>query len=520
MSDRLRAAKRRRTGPPQIGAPSEADKAITPANLPSSSAYSTRTVKSSPVLPLIAICARVFVANFPKFSKDPRQWEPRKAWRAVSVQLKSLPDSTIQTLFAMLSSSCPHLLSHDLVKEDFLRGHSITLTSGTGSERSPISKYTVGAVASMGPGLVRLHLIGFDKMTDHSFAAVISCHPSLEDLSLWGCTLVGPKTIQATAKACPSLKSINLNYTSVTPLALAPLLRSCKERLEVLKVAGITSWTDKAFAHLRAQLLTEEGFFLPALRTLKLRQTLLSDASVNALISLVPNITRVDISFTDIRRPLSVSPDSFANLEKLSVTSTSVSPDDLLFMLPAASQLRTLNIGALGGGHGKSSAYGRDVSATTFTDEYLRSLTAILSQNTVIENISLVANTKLARDEEVIAEFILLKLNLTGLSYLRSSDLQHLAPADPADAACSLRELSLNSTGIDDDASPYISCCPSLEILEVAGTKLSSEGLFAIVDACPKLATLNLTRCRGVSVADRRRFFEVRCSQLGARAYP
>lgn len=54
-----------------------------------------------------------------------------------------------------------------------------------GGERSPVSKYTVGAVASMGPGLVRLHLIGFDKMTDQSFAAVISCHPSLEDLSLW-----------------------------------------------------------------------------------------------------------------------------------------------------------------------------------------------------------------------------------------------------------------------------------------------------------------------------------------------
>ena len=57
-----------------------------------------------------------------------------------------------------------------------------------------------------------------------------------------GCTLVGPKTIQAIAKACPSLKSVNLNYTSVTPLALAPLLLSCKERLEVLKVAGINSW--------------------------------------------------------------------------------------------------------------------------------------------------------------------------------------------------------------------------------------------------------------------------------------
>ena len=53
---------------------------------------------------------------------------------------------------------------------------------------------------------------------------------------------MGSKTIQAIAKACLSLKSVNLNYTSVAPVALAPLLRSCKERLEVLKVAGISSW--------------------------------------------------------------------------------------------------------------------------------------------------------------------------------------------------------------------------------------------------------------------------------------
>jgi hypothetical protein len=67
----------------------------------------------------------------------------------------------------------------------FLRGHSVALTSGMGGERSPISKYTVGAVASMGSSLVRLHLTGFDKMTDKSFAAVISRLPSLQDLSLW-----------------------------------------------------------------------------------------------------------------------------------------------------------------------------------------------------------------------------------------------------------------------------------------------------------------------------------------------
>jgi len=42
----------------------------------------------------------------------------------------------------------------------------------------------------------------------------------------------------------------------------------------------------------------------------------------------------------------------------------------------------------------------------TFRDEHLRSLTAILSQNTVIENVSLVGNMKLARDGESIAEFV------------------------------------------------------------------------------------------------------------------
>jgi hypothetical protein len=205
MSGRAKANKRRRNGPPQIGAPSEADIVITPVNLPSSSSFSTRTVKSNHVLPLTTLCARQFVANFPKFSKDPRQWEPTKEWQVVGSQLKSLPDNMIQTIFAMLSSSCPHLLSSELVKEvrpcgfckravtqclmsfykHFLHGHSVNLTSGVGSERSPISKYTVGAIATMGPGLVRLHLIGFENITDQSFAAVISRHPTLEDISLW-----------------------------------------------------------------------------------------------------------------------------------------------------------------------------------------------------------------------------------------------------------------------------------------------------------------------------------------------
>jgi hypothetical protein len=122
MSGRTKATKRRRNGPPQIGAPSEADVVITPVNLPSSSAFSTRTVKSNHVLPLTTLCMRQFVANFPRFSKDPRQWEPTEEWRVIGSQLKSLPDNMIHIIFAMLGSSCPHLLSSELVKEVRRRG--------------------------------------------------------------------------------------------------------------------------------------------------------------------------------------------------------------------------------------------------------------------------------------------------------------------------------------------------------------------------------------------------------------
>jgi hypothetical protein len=169
-----------------------------------------------------------------------------------------------------------------------------------------------------------------------------------------------------------------------------------------------------------------------------------------------------------------------------------------------------------------------------------------------------VGNTKLVRDGERVPEFVRLvgrrfvhenwrllatpslmvrqKKPLSGLSFLLSQDLLHLAPGDPEEAICSLQELYLNSTGIDDKATTYLSCCPLLETLGVAGTKLSSrfcqchvrgQSEFILQQAkdcfpsCPKwprpkLPTLDLTRCRGVSVADRRCFFEVSFESHGA----
>lgn len=48
------------------------------------------------------------------------------------------------------------------------------------------------------------------------------------------------------ALSCPDLFVLNLNYTSVLPAALAAVLRACKS-LEVLKVAGISSWVGQSF---------------------------------------------------------------------------------------------------------------------------------------------------------------------------------------------------------------------------------------------------------------------------------
>jgi hypothetical protein len=81
----------------------------------------------------------------------------------------------------------------------------------------------------------------------------------------------------------------------------------------------------------------------------------------------------------NIRHPLSAALDGFANLDKLSITSTNVSPDDLLPLLSIMLRLRTLNIGTLRGSHGKRIAFG-NASTMTLIDGHLRSLTEIVAK--------------------------------------------------------------------------------------------------------------------------------------------
>jgi Leucine-rich repeat (LRR) protein len=319
------------------------------------------------------------------------------------------------------------------------------------------------------------------------------------------------------AKRCPSLTSINLSYTGALPAALIPLLQFRRETLQVLKLA-IPGWvsfhfhrspgnsdtthqTDAAFAKL--DTLRDEGFILPALQTLKLRQTNLSDISLNALLPLCPNIRRLDLSFTRVRQLSDTVLDQFGGLEKLVLTSTEITNKELHNILLHVPRLSTLNIGALGSGQARSSSSGLgNATALTLTDDVLTSVTKILRTNSHLTSVNLVGNSKLGQRRKPISDFIEVigrrlkvcsllpcivhcslrwhsqNLNLTGLTALRSSDLSPLLSEDTSAGPPLLEVLSLNRTALGDDSAPYIAACKSLQVLEVAATRFSGTPFF------------------------------------------
>ncbi|KZT06901.1 uncharacterized protein LAESUDRAFT_652672 [Laetiporus sulphureus 93-53] len=499
-----RPTKRRKNGTQ----PTEEDlpTPLAQASAPTATALSIRSLPSPGVPSLANLCIRVFAGNLAKLHSNATVWEDVRAW------LKALPDYLVARVFAGLKATCPTILSNGLIVAYFLRGTSIALDrSLPGANRHTIAAIRESPDSS---SLQELEISDFDKEPDSLFASVVAKLPHLRMLVLRGCAKVGEKTTQAISKSCPQLAVLNLNYTSVTPASLAPVLLSC-HGLEVLKVAGISSWTDASFAKLWSALSTHEGLCLTNIRTLKLRQTSLGEAALGPFLSICPNLQRVDLSFTLVRYPSQLL--AGKPLEKLSLTSTKVTSNELVATLPLFPKLITLNIAALGGGQGSSAAIS-NTSAMNMTDQTLRDITNVLAGFTHIERVNLVGNSKLGitgRRDSAIAEFVrrvgrrCKMLNLASIPSLRSSDLEGLVPDTVAEGPSALRVLILNNTVVDDEAAPFISSCPDLETLSVGGTRFTSAGLFPIIDACMKLQKLDLTSCRGVKVGERRRFFEV-----------
>ncbi|KAF9240963.1 RNI-like protein [Melanogaster broomeanus] len=480
-STALPAKRRRGTNLPAFGAPTEDDlRLLQPSQSPSASALSVRVLPPKGTMPsLSSLAARAFVTHFQALAENEELWHYTKRL------LKLLPDTLVPKLFSMLRSACPTILSHGFIVLYFMRGPSLALSS----DLPGVQRQTIASIAKNNT-LRELHLTGFDKIADAVFASLLQSLPGLRILVLRGCSKVGAKTADAMGDTCPSLTTINLNYTSV---------------------AGIPNWTDASFAKLLAGLAREPDLVLPNMKNIKVRQLDLSESSVYPYISYFPNLKRLDISFTHIRRLPAPTGVFVPSLEKLSLTSTMLSSIGVISFIAALPKLQTLYLGALGSGHGSSSSIG-NTSAMTMTDDTLIALTDVMENFKGLEKISLVGNTKLghtSRGAGALQDFIHRHLNLSGIPNLRSRDLSGMLSETVDEGPPSLEELILNHTGIDDEAAPFLSCCSSLVALEVAGTKLTSSGVFPIIDACTKLEKLDLTSCRGIKVADRRRFFEV-----------
>ncbi|ESK85299.1 scf e3 ubiquitin ligase complex f-box protein grra [Moniliophthora roreri MCA 2997] len=511
------ARKRQRTEKslPAFGAPSTADDQPSlryNPNDPSSSASSSRTPPVKTIPSLSTLCARCFAAYFVKIRGD------EKCWARTSQHLRLVPDVIIPKLFGMLAASHPTFLSHETIVTYFFRGPTLTLNANV---LPGVNRNTILSVPRLNSTVRDLELSGFSKMVDDVFASIFTRLRELRTINLRGCTKVGAKTVEAIAKSCPHLRVINLNYTSAPPLPIATLINSCSE-LEVLKLAGIKSWTDATFSKL-AKAIDENARFI-SMRTLKLRLLGLTDHSLNFLISLFPNLKRLDLSFTLLKRPSILLSEDSPALEKLVLTSTELSAADLLSMVARLPNLKTLSLGALGIQESSKAAINNS-SAMTMTDASLRSLTDIITRFENLKSVNLAANTKLGTTTKVngaLAYFVrhvgrrCKYLNLSGIYSLRSDDLSGLLRIEDNNSPPVVERLLLNHTRIDDEASPYLGSCHNLITLEVAGTKLTSEGLFPILDGCPQLEHLELTSCRGVPVLDRRQFFDVWENQKNA----
>ncbi|KAL1748918.1 hypothetical protein HDZ31DRAFT_79281 [Schizophyllum fasciatum] len=468
-------SKRRKTASraiPLFGASQDDDDEMNA--MASSDSVSTRSLPSTSVPSLLNLCMR-------RFNPEGR------LWRQTSQCLRTLPEPLLPRLFAMLSPRWPTYLPDNVIQPYFMRGvRAIALTDAL----TGVKKQTINSLKICAPHLNHLELSGFSRFEDSLFAGILPHLPELRTLNLRGCKEVGSATVEAASQNCGALETVNLNYTSVAPASLHGLLVNCQQ-LRILKVAGISSWSDGTLQKLLAALSASNITVLPNLQNLKLRQLGISNNSATPFLALFSNLRRLDISFTNIQHVPTDSP----SLEKLAMSSTPFAVTTRSFRFPAEFQkLRTLNIGALG----QSTL--RSTGALVLSDSLLFDLTDILAPLEHLEHVNLASNTKLTSKS-------ITTVNLSGIPRLRSDGLTGLLGDDGPE--CAVEVLTLNNTAVDDDAAPYIASCKSLSRLGLASTRITTDGLFAIIDACPQLENIKLTSCRGVKLQDRKRIFEL-----------
>jgi hypothetical protein len=107
----IRHTKKRRTNSvPAFGAANPYDDPSAQTDVPSALASSTRSLPITSVPSLVTLCNHVFVAHFKDLRNDEHLWNG-----SIKEQLVGLPDYLIPRIFAMLRSSIPTFLTHEII---------------------------------------------------------------------------------------------------------------------------------------------------------------------------------------------------------------------------------------------------------------------------------------------------------------------------------------------------------------------------------------------------------------------
>ncbi|PVF94521.1 RNI-like protein [Serendipita vermifera] len=472
--------------------------------------YSTRAIGANALPSLTTVALK-------RFTKEFLDQTSREKFEITKTTLQFLPEHLMLRAWSHLVDAWPERMTSDFIADVFLRGTTVKIP-GT---LPGFNKKTMKRVSGMGNALRHLEITGHN-IPDAIFASTLSALPMLEHLNLRDCRMVASLSCRAVERTHDHLTYLNLGGTNATFSDVKPIVIRLQS-LEILKLSGLEGLSDLSLGRLMDDIYDEaEPLSAPLLklRSLKLRHTPLTMASLSRFLTHLELLEKLDISFMPLG-PLLSQIKFPPKLTKVSFTSTPIDANQLTPLLSNLKELRTLNIGALGESAKTASGFAIGGKATgpsgsrTLTDAVLINMTDVLSTLPHLEQVMLAGNNLLGVGATRGVQYFigqvgrkLKTLNLSGINRLRSDDLEGLLPEDGEEPS-RLERLMLMGCNVNDQAGVYISSCPRLNFLDLENTKFSEEGLFSIIDACTQLETINLTSCRGVNRSDRRRFFEV-----------
>jgi hypothetical protein len=284
-------------------------------------------------------------------------------------------------------------------------------------------------------GLTELDLSGHVALRDPILAKVVAQLPTLEIVNLKGCTKIGDQTLVALSMASEDrLRVVNLSLTAVTIKGLTSLLARCKN-LEVLKLANVQGLVSRDRAQFKSSYSTDTrdasqnernvskwitdatdaalGWRhapLSRLRTLKVRSTEFTDASIGRLLSLcAPTLERLDVSYSNLKTLDFISSALHTlpewKLTKLVASGLPLTPTTLQgFFDPLAERpdeerrrFSTLKLGSLPA---------TSTKAPGLTDAVLAKLMPSLEKLDGLEKVSLFQNWGLGKLEQPLSRFV------------------------------------------------------------------------------------------------------------------